>query len=80
MKRILFPRPICPECRSEMRLVEPRADDGWDAFWGCPRYPKCRGSRNIDPDTGKPETDFEIDERRRDYEDTGENDDWGDRD
>lgn len=62
-KRILYPPPTCPLCKATMVLREPKPDDEWPAFWGCSRFPKCRGTRNINPDTGKPETDFEIDER-----------------
>lgn len=41
--------PTCPKCQSAM--VERMAKNGDyknKAFWGCIRYPKCRGTRSID--------------------------------
>ena len=40
--------PFCPECQS--RMVKRKAKRGsraGQAFWGCIRYPDCRGSRPI---------------------------------
>nr|WP_245231202.1 topoisomerase DNA-binding C4 zinc finger domain-containing protein [Zongyanglinia huanghaiensis] len=34
--------PSCPKCGSSMR----RRSGRYGQFWGCSRYPKCRGSRN----------------------------------
>ena len=35
--------PRCPKCRSEMvKRTGPRG-----RFWGCSKYPKCRGSRDV---------------------------------
>jgi ssDNA-binding Zn-finger/Zn-ribbon topoisomerase 1 len=57
-----------------MRFIDGNGRD-FDSFWGCTKYPKCHGSRNIDPDTGKPETDYERDERiAHKYDDLS----WGD--
>jgi restriction system protein len=33
---------LCPNCDSEMVLRE----GAFDPFWGCPRYPRCRGKIN----------------------------------
>lgn len=49
----------CPRCGGQMRLVDngPR-----NIFWGCMRFPKCRGSRNVedteDYGEAKPVTEF----------------------
>lgn len=34
--------PICPKCGSSMR----RRLGSYGQFWGCSKYPKCRGTRN----------------------------------
>ena len=44
------PEPYCPECGARMILRRPRRSQDWTAFWGCPEYPECRGSRNIQED------------------------------
>ncbi|VAW37376.1 NERD domain protein [hydrothermal vent metagenome] len=36
--------PPCPFCNSEMVIRKSKAGD---EFWGCPKFPKCRGTRNI---------------------------------
>ena len=36
-------RPSCPRCGSAMRKKKGR----YGYFWGCPRYPRCQGTRNI---------------------------------
>jgi restriction system protein len=40
--------PDCPKCGSVMVLREARrgANVG-QKFWGCPNFPKCRGTRNL---------------------------------
>lgn len=40
--------PFCPECQSRMvkRQVKRGANAG-KAFWGCTRYPECRGTRPV---------------------------------
>lgn len=55
-------RVSCPDCGAHMILRRPRPDSKkqFDPFWGCSRFPDCRGSRNID-DEGEPIVD-EIDE------------------
>lgn len=35
--------PACPVCGSPMRIVTARTK-----FWGCPKYPKCRGTRQLE--------------------------------
>ena len=37
--------PACPKCGAPMVLRTRRSDGG--TFWGCSRYPSCRGIRNI---------------------------------
>lgn len=54
------PEPSCPKCGARMVLKRPRPDQNWDAFWGCNRFPDCHGTRNIDPYTGKPESDEDM--------------------
>jgi ribosomal protein L37AE/L43A len=36
-------RPLCPECQTPMVERSGRYGD----FWGCPRYPKCKGTRKL---------------------------------
>jgi ssDNA-binding Zn-finger/Zn-ribbon topoisomerase 1 len=52
----LKPEPACPDCGTQMVLRRPKPGDTWEAFWGCPFYPDCRGTRDIKPD-GTPEED-----------------------
>jgi len=52
------PEPFCPECGAKMVLRRPRPDQSWLAFWGCNRFPECKGTRQID-ENGKPEDDYE---------------------
>ena len=58
------PVPICPKCRAQMvlRKCSPDAVTQWPPFWGCPRYPVCHGTRNIQEDGLPEEDDFGIDE------------------
>lgn len=51
------PIPSCPECGSVMVLRQPKEGQDWEAFWGCSKYPRCKGTRQID-ENGLPETDF----------------------
>ena len=57
------PEPYCPDCGARMVLQKPNPNQPWSAFWGCNRYPICRVTRQIDPETGEPETDGEWEER-----------------
>lgn len=38
-------RPQCPECEIPMVLRE----GPYGEFWGCSRYPKCKGTRKLSP-------------------------------
>jgi len=40
-------KPVCPNCGSPMKLVRPRRGQQWKAFWGCSKYPLCKGSRKF---------------------------------
>lgn len=47
--------PACGECSSPMRFVQ--RGEGERGFWGCTRYPECRGTHGAHPDgtpLGKP--------------------------
>jgi hypothetical protein len=38
----------CPNCGSEMKLRTARkGQKAGSDFWGCSRYPKCRGTRSV---------------------------------
>lgn len=38
--------PVCPQCGSAMILRTARkGSNAGSSFWGCPNYPKCRGTR-----------------------------------
>lgn len=44
----LLAAPKCPSCNSDMvERAATRGDGAGKSFWGCPRYPKCRGTREI---------------------------------
>lgn len=34
----------CPKCESVMEWKTPPPGKSWKPFWGCPRYPRCRGT------------------------------------
>ncbi|MDT8389356.1 MAG: four helix bundle suffix domain-containing protein [Lentisphaeria bacterium] len=41
--------PPCPDCARPMRKRFPRNDSGSsEPFWGCPGFPKCRGTRRFE--------------------------------
>lgn len=44
------PEPSCPKCGAKMVLRRPKEGQDWDAFWGCGRFPNCKGKMNIDSD------------------------------
>lgn len=47
--------PSCPVCSSPMRLRKAlRGSNTGKEFWGCSRYPKCKGTRELDPVTNEP--------------------------
>lgn len=53
------PEPVCPSCGAKMVLRRPKpGGKQFEPFWGCNRYPDCRGTRSIDLD-GKPVEDEE---------------------
>lgn len=39
------PTPLCPACDSDM--VQRRNRRNGEQFWGCPSYPRCRGTRAL---------------------------------
>lgn len=40
--------PVCPQCKSPMILrTARRGDKVGSQFWGCSRFPKCRGARQV---------------------------------
>jgi restriction system protein len=44
----LLAAPKCPLCSAEMvKRVAKRGDNAGKAFWGCSRYPSCKGTREI---------------------------------
>lgn len=51
-----YPIPVCPDCGAQMELKRPKSHQDWKPFWGCSQFKfGCRGTRNIDPETGEPE-------------------------
>jgi len=42
-----------------MVLRRPKPGQSWDAFWGCNRFPDCKGTMNIDPTNGKPYSKYD---------------------
>jgi len=53
------PVPYCPECGAQMKLRRPGPNADWEPFWGCNRFPHCRGTRQI-MDDGTPEPDDDV--------------------
>ena len=56
MVRIIHrkPEPLCPECNTPMVLREPKdKTQRWEPFWGCAKFPECKGLWNINFTTGK---------------------------
>ena len=47
------PEPYCPDCGAIMVLRRPGDKQVWEPFWGCNRFPDCKGTRSID-EHGKP--------------------------
>jgi ssDNA-binding Zn-finger/Zn-ribbon topoisomerase 1 len=47
--------PPCPECGAQMVLREPPEDepDKFDPFFGCSRFPDCRGTLEVEDDEGE---------------------------
>ncbi|MFZ5579459.1 MAG: restriction endonuclease [Pseudomonadota bacterium] len=42
--------PACPKCSSPMvKRQASRGTHAGQSFWGCPAYPKCRGTRDVEP-------------------------------
>lgn len=56
------PQPHCPDCGARMVLRKARIGLDWEPFWfwGCKRFPYCRGTRQINAD-GTPEGDDDTD-------------------
>ena len=52
----IVPEPYCPKCGARMVLRRPEAGQDWEPFWGCNRFPHCKGTRQIQED-GRPEED-----------------------
>lgn len=52
----------CPKCGAWMKLVRPKPDDDWEAFYGCTQWPGCRGSRELTR-LGEPVSDAELREQ-----------------
>ena len=64
------PEPFCPDCGAKMVLRRPTPGKSWKPFWGCNRFPDCRGKRAIDEETGLPESDVDMEQResmKKDY-------------
>jgi ssDNA-binding Zn-finger/Zn-ribbon topoisomerase 1 len=51
----------CPDCNAPM--VARRSVNG--AFWGCSRYPRCKGTRNADGEARRPKYRTDADGYRR---------------
>jgi ssDNA-binding Zn-finger/Zn-ribbon topoisomerase 1 len=67
----------CPECGAPMKVVEPHEDDDWPRFYGCTQYPDCRGTREIDPETGAAVGDDPVRASpREEIDESLEQEDW----
>jgi hypothetical protein len=43
--------PLCPDCNARMVLrTARRGYNPGNQFWGCPRYPDCRGTMSLRDD------------------------------
>lgn len=36
---------LCPECKAKMVIRSNKKDNS--KFWGCPNFPKCKGTRDV---------------------------------
>ena len=46
--------PTCPKCGSSMKLrTARRGRNAGNQFWGCPEYPRCRGTRNVNDESAR---------------------------
>lgn len=51
------PKPSCPDCGAQMKLIRPSERATWKEFWGCTRFSDgCRGKVQIKFD-GTPDDD-----------------------
>lgn len=41
------PEPYCPQCSAKMILRRPKPYQDWSPFWGCQKYPECKGTRLV---------------------------------
>lgn len=39
--------PQCPKCGAPMSLKKPKPEQHWDEFYGCTRYPDCKGTISV---------------------------------
>lgn len=47
----MIDQPECPDCGEPMTERTNRSTG--ESFWGCPDYPKCRGTRPLDADPSR---------------------------
>lgn len=60
------PAPSCPLCETPMDRKEPRRGKSGGPFWGCPKFPDCRGKLN-DGDLATSDEPRKAAERTRAY-------------
>ena len=54
-KIVTYLVPYCPKCGAQMVVRRPTKKGAeWDPFWGCARFPDCKGTIQIGKD-GRPE-------------------------
>ena len=55
--------PSCPHCSSPMIMrVAKRGSNQGGIFWGCPEFPKCKGTHDLKPRTNPPNVDHQDSE------------------
>ena len=44
-------KPLCPRCSATMAMrASTRGPNAGQSFWGCSKYPNCKGTRNLAPE------------------------------
>lgn len=68
----------CPDCGGEMVSRLNRRENS--RFWGCKKYPDCKGTRNVDGDERKPRCAIQYTDEQGETHDVLPSQGWSDRD
>lgn len=68
----------CPECGGEMVSRLNRRDNS--RFWGCQKYPECKGTRSVDGEERKPRCAIQYTDEAGTTHDVSPSQSWRERD